>query len=57
MMLKADAAHCVGHRQQKIIMVELARSEQLGSLCDEAAVRCELFGLDHQIFGGIGDDV
>ena len=56
-MLEADAAHALGQREKKIIMVVMVRAVELIGLTDQIAVRLDMFGFGLEQFGAIGDDV
>ena len=57
MVLEADAAHAIGERQQKVVVIVVMRIEQTIGLSHERAVGGEMLGLRLQQIGAIGEHV
>ena len=56
-MLQPDAAHPIGHGDEEVIVVVLARAEQAVGLDDQGAQDADLFVRRGDVFPGVGDDV
>ena len=53
LMLQADAAEVIADREEKIVVVEVPRAEQLPGLAHEPAVRLHLRGRGRQLLGRV----